>query len=69
MKPCFLPRVLCAIILIALVVWLVLDVSQRREQLVSLGGFFVLLLLLFVCSKHPRAVSAPFPAACECGNL
>ncbi|XP_015742964.1 sodium/nucleoside cotransporter 2-like isoform X1 [Python bivittatus] len=49
--------VLCAIFLIALVTWLVLDMSQRKEQLVSLGGFCVLVLLLFLFSKHHMAVS------------
>nr|XP_034986424.1 sodium/nucleoside cotransporter 1-like isoform X4 [Zootoca vivipara] len=52
----WLKWVLCAIILIGLVVWLVLDMSQRREQLVSLGGFAALVLVLFVCSKHHGAV-------------
>uniref|UniRef100_A0A8D2J6B1 Sodium/nucleoside cotransporter n=1 Tax=Varanus komodoensis TaxID=61221 RepID=A0A8D2J6B1_VARKO len=52
-----LRRVLCAAALVALVAWLVLDVSQRREQLVSLGGFAVLVVMLFLCSKHHAAVS------------
>ncbi|XP_039195425.1 sodium/nucleoside cotransporter 1-like [Crotalus tigris] len=53
----WLKWVLCAILLIALITWLVLDVSQRKEQLVSLGGFCVLVFLLFLFSKHPMAVS------------
>ncbi|XP_066491550.1 sodium/nucleoside cotransporter 2-like [Tiliqua scincoides] len=53
----WLKWVLCVIILIALIAWLVLDMSQRQEQLVSLGGFCVLVLILFACSKHHRAVS------------
>ncbi|XP_042331579.1 sodium/nucleoside cotransporter 2 isoform X2 [Sceloporus undulatus] len=53
----WLKWVLCALILIGLITWLALDMSQRREQLVSLGGFAVLVLILFACSKHHRAVS------------
>ncbi|XP_063170362.1 sodium/nucleoside cotransporter 2 isoform X2 [Candoia aspera] len=53
----WLKWVLCAVLLIALVTWLVLDISQRKEQLVSLGGFCVLVLLLFLFSKHHMAVS------------
>uniref|UniRef100_A0A8D2JD49 Sodium/nucleoside cotransporter n=1 Tax=Varanus komodoensis TaxID=61221 RepID=A0A8D2JD49_VARKO len=53
----WLKWVLCAAALVALVAWLVLDVSQRREQLVSLGGFAVLVVMLFLCSKHHAAVS------------
>ncbi|XP_061451849.1 sodium/nucleoside cotransporter 2-like [Rhineura floridana] len=53
----WLKWVLCAIILIGLVTWLVLDVSQRQEQLVSLAGFSALVLTLFACSKHHGAVS------------
>uniref|UniRef100_A0A8D0BNJ7 Sodium/nucleoside cotransporter n=1 Tax=Salvator merianae TaxID=96440 RepID=A0A8D0BNJ7_SALMN len=54
---CFLSRVIYALLVIALIVWLVLDVSQRREQLISLAGFAGLVLILFACSKHHRAVS------------
>ncbi|XP_048338003.1 sodium/nucleoside cotransporter 2-like [Sphaerodactylus townsendi] len=53
----WLKWVLCVVILIGLITWLVLDISQRREQLVSLAGFCTLALMLFVCSKHHRAVS------------
>ncbi|XP_054858259.1 sodium/nucleoside cotransporter 1-like [Eublepharis macularius] len=53
----WLKWVLCVIILIGLVTWLVLDISQRREQLVSLGGFCTLILVLFAGSKHHRVVS------------
>ncbi|XP_060545432.1 sodium/nucleoside cotransporter 1-like [Pantherophis guttatus] len=53
----WLKWVLCAILLIALITWLVLDMSQRKEQLVSLGGFCVLVFLLFLFSKHHMAVS------------
>ncbi|XP_060116187.1 sodium/nucleoside cotransporter 1-like [Heteronotia binoei] len=52
----WLKWVLCVVILIGLITWLVLDISQRQEQLVSLGGFCALLLVLFVGSKHHRAV-------------
>ncbi|XP_062998714.1 sodium/nucleoside cotransporter 2 [Elgaria multicarinata webbii] len=53
----WLKWVLCALILIGLITWLVLDVSQRQEQLVSLAGYIVLVLILFACSKHHGAVS------------
>uniref|UniRef100_A0A8C3WU99 Sodium/nucleoside cotransporter n=1 Tax=Catagonus wagneri TaxID=51154 RepID=A0A8C3WU99_9CETA len=42
---------------LGLVLWLVLDTSQRPEQLVSFAGICMFLLLLFACSKHHRAVS------------
>ncbi|XP_054858276.1 sodium/nucleoside cotransporter 2-like [Eublepharis macularius] len=42
---------------VSLITLLVLDVSQRKEQLVSLGGFSVLVLALFLCSRHHSAVS------------
>ncbi|XP_077173929.1 sodium/nucleoside cotransporter 1-like [Paroedura picta] len=53
----WLKWVLCVVILIGLITWLVVDISQRREQLVSLAGFCTLLLVLFASSKHHRAVS------------
>lgn len=43
---------------LGLVLWLVLDTSQRPEQLVSFAGICVFVSLLFACSKHHRAVSA-----------
>ncbi|XP_026565594.1 sodium/nucleoside cotransporter 2 isoform X3 [Pseudonaja textilis] len=52
----WLKWVLCAVLLIALITWLALDMSQRKEQLVSLGGFCVLIFLLFLFSKHHMAV-------------
>ncbi|XP_077934966.1 sodium/nucleoside cotransporter 1 isoform X2 [Halichoerus grypus] len=42
---------------LGLVLWLVLDTSQRPEQLVSFAGICVFISLLFACSKHHRAVS------------
>ncbi|KAJ7311197.1 hypothetical protein JRQ81_006807 [Phrynocephalus forsythii] len=48
--------VLGALLLIGLITWLVLDMSERREQLVSLGGFATLVLILFASSKHHGAV-------------
>uniref|UniRef100_A0A6J0UJ95 Sodium/nucleoside cotransporter n=1 Tax=Pogona vitticeps TaxID=103695 RepID=A0A6J0UJ95_9SAUR len=53
----WLKWVLCALLLIGLITWLVLDMSEKREQLVSLGGFAVLVLMLFASSKHHSAVS------------
>ncbi|XP_077173932.1 sodium/nucleoside cotransporter 2-like isoform X2 [Paroedura picta] len=49
--------VLYLLILAGLISFLVLDVSRRKEQLVSLAGFCVLVLLLFLFSKHHAAVS------------
>lgn len=43
--------------ILALVLWLALDTSQRPEQLVSFAGTCVFLILLFAFSKHHRAVS------------
>ncbi|XP_034880103.1 sodium/nucleoside cotransporter 1 isoform X3 [Mirounga leonina] len=42
---------------LGLVLWLVLDTSQRPEQLASFAGICVFISLLFACSKHHRAVS------------
>ncbi|KAM8782805.1 sodium/nucleoside cotransporter 1 [Rhynchonycteris naso] len=42
---------------LGLVLWLVLDTSQRPEQLVSFAGICVFISILFACSKHHRAVS------------
>ncbi|XP_045865406.1 sodium/nucleoside cotransporter 1 isoform X3 [Meles meles] len=42
---------------LGLVLWLILDTSQRPEQLVSFAGICVFISLLFACSKHHRAVS------------
>ncbi|NWV63528.1 S28A1 protein, partial [Malurus elegans] len=44
-------------LLAGLIVWLVLDTGRHPEQLISLGGFAFLVLFLFLCSKHHRAVS------------
>ncbi|XP_065498290.1 sodium/nucleoside cotransporter 1-like [Caloenas nicobarica] len=40
-----------------LIAWLALDTSRNPEQLISLAGFCFLVLFLFACSKHHRAVS------------
>ncbi|XP_029808440.1 sodium/nucleoside cotransporter 1 isoform X1 [Suricata suricatta] len=50
-------RALALAALLGLVLWLVLDTSQRPEQLVSFAGICVSLCLLFACSKHHCAVS------------
>ncbi|NWR85355.1 S28A1 protein, partial [Furnarius figulus] len=44
-------------LLAGLIAWLVLDTGRNPEQLISLGGFCVLVLFLFACSKHHGAVS------------
>ncbi|NXE39866.1 S28A1 protein, partial [Ptilorrhoa leucosticta] len=43
-------------LLAGLIVWLALDTGRNPEQLISLGGFFFLVLFLFACSKHHGAV-------------
>ncbi|XP_058150713.1 sodium/nucleoside cotransporter 1 isoform X2 [Dasypus novemcinctus] len=43
--------------LLGLFLWLLLDTSQRPQQLVSFAGICVFIALLFACSKHHRAVS------------
>lgn len=50
-------RVFIVVVLVLLVVWLVLDTSQRPEQLISFGGVCVFILLLFLLSAHRTAVS------------
>uniref|UniRef100_A0A8C5UCC8 Sodium/nucleoside cotransporter n=1 Tax=Malurus cyaneus samueli TaxID=2593467 RepID=A0A8C5UCC8_9PASS len=50
-------RFLWVALLAGLIVWLVLDTGRHPEQLISLGGFAFLVLFLFLCSKHHRAVS------------
>ncbi|NXG07617.1 S28A1 protein, partial [Sakesphorus luctuosus] len=44
-------------LLAGLIAWLALDTARNPEQLISLGGFCVLVLFLFACSKHHGAVS------------
>lgn len=64
----FLPlprRTLALAALLGLVSWLVLDTSQRPEQLVSFAGICVFVCLLFACSKHHRTVG-PQPSGPEC---
>lgn len=50
-------RVFIAVVLVLFVVWLVLDTSNRPEQLISFGGVCVFILLLFLLSAHRTAVS------------
>ncbi|KAL8197156.1 UNVERIFIED_CONTAM: hypothetical protein K2H54_014251 [Gekko kuhli] len=53
----WLKWVFYVLILVGLIAFLVFDVSRRKEQLVSLGGFSVLVLALFLCSRQYSAVS------------
>ncbi|XP_038640423.1 sodium/nucleoside cotransporter 1 [Scyliorhinus canicula] len=43
--------------LVGLVAWLAIDTAKRPEQLISFGGLCLLVLVLFIFSKSPRAVS------------
>ncbi|XP_048887422.1 sodium/nucleoside cotransporter 1 isoform X2 [Brienomyrus brachyistius] len=49
--------VFIVVILVLLLTWLVLDMSRHAEQLISFAGVWVFVLLLLICSTHPRAVS------------
>ncbi|MBN3307868.1 S28A1 protein, partial [Amia calva] len=40
-----------------LVAWIAVDTSKRPEQLISFGGVCMFVILLFIFSKHRRAVS------------
>ncbi|NXQ58844.1 S28A1 protein, partial [Anthoscopus minutus] len=53
----WLKWLLWVVLLAGLIVWLALDTGKNPEQLISLGGFCFLVLFLFACSKHHRAVS------------
>uniref|UniRef100_A0A8C8BJH6 Sodium/nucleoside cotransporter n=1 Tax=Otus sunia TaxID=257818 RepID=A0A8C8BJH6_9STRI len=52
----FLCRLLVVGHVVGLIPWLILDSSRNPEQLISLAGFFFLVLFLFACSKHHGAV-------------
>lgn len=54
---CLSCRGLALAAFLGLVLWLVLDTSQRPEQLVSFTGACVCVSILFACSKHRCAVS------------
>uniref|UniRef100_A0A7N8XCF5 Sodium/nucleoside cotransporter n=1 Tax=Mastacembelus armatus TaxID=205130 RepID=A0A7N8XCF5_9TELE len=69
-KRCFRPAVRCfksnlkwmkwvfiLAVVALLVVWLVLDTSQRPEQLISFGGVCMFIVLVFLFSAHRTAVS------------
>ncbi|XP_028926453.1 sodium/nucleoside cotransporter 2 [Ornithorhynchus anatinus] len=43
--------------LVGLCLWLGLDTAQRPKQLISFAGICTFIIILFACSKHPRAVS------------
>ncbi|KAG8440180.1 hypothetical protein GDO86_006108, partial [Hymenochirus boettgeri] len=45
------------LVLGGLIAWVVVDTSKRPEQLISFGGIFTFILILFILSKHHRAVS------------
>ncbi|XP_073083159.1 sodium/nucleoside cotransporter 1 isoform X4 [Manis javanica] len=53
----WLKRGLALAAFLGLVLWLILDTSQRPEQLVSFAGICVFVGFLFACSKHHGAVS------------
>ncbi|CAM9410900.1 solute carrier family 28 member 3 [Lampetra fluviatilis] len=46
-----------AAVLIAIVLWLALDTAkQGLNQLIPFGGLIMLILIMFICSKHPTRV-------------
>ncbi|XP_036910428.1 sodium/nucleoside cotransporter 2 isoform X2 [Sturnira hondurensis] len=49
--------VFAGVCLVGLILWLALDTAQRPEQLMSLAGMFLIILILFACSKNHSAVS------------
>ncbi|XP_037008056.2 sodium/nucleoside cotransporter 2 isoform X2 [Artibeus jamaicensis] len=54
---CWMKWVFAGVCLVGLILWLALDTAQRPEQLTSLAGIFLIILILFACSKHHSAVS------------
>ncbi|KAM7002499.1 sodium/nucleoside cotransporter 1 [Tautogolabrus adspersus] len=70
LSKCFRPAIRCfksnlkwikwvfiLVVVALLVAWLVLDTSQRPEQLISFGGVLMFVLLIFLLSAHRTAVS------------
>ncbi|XP_051918323.1 sodium/nucleoside cotransporter 1 isoform X2 [Hippocampus zosterae] len=53
----WLKWVFIVIVVVLLVLWLVLDTSQRPEQLISFGGVCMFILLTYLCSAHRTTVS------------
>uniref|UniRef100_A0A3Q1G5F8 Sodium/nucleoside cotransporter n=1 Tax=Acanthochromis polyacanthus TaxID=80966 RepID=A0A3Q1G5F8_9TELE len=53
----WLKWVFVLVVVVLLVVWLVLDTSNRPEQLISFGGVCAFVLLIFLFSAHRGAVS------------
>ncbi|XP_063786051.1 sodium/nucleoside cotransporter 2-like [Pseudophryne corroboree] len=45
------------LLLIGLITWLAVDTAKRPEQLISFGGVCMFVIILFLMSKHHRAVS------------
>ncbi|KAJ0069489.1 hypothetical protein NL108_008271, partial [Boleophthalmus pectinirostris] len=68
-KSCFEPVVSCLssyfkwikwafilLVVVLFVVWIAIDTSERPEQLISLGGVCMFVILIFLCSAHRTAV-------------
>ncbi|XP_019750961.1 sodium/nucleoside cotransporter 1 isoform X3 [Hippocampus comes] len=53
----WLKWVFIVIVVVLLALWLVLDTSQRPEQLISFGGVCMFILLTYLCSAHRTTVS------------
>ncbi|KAG9489674.1 hypothetical protein GDO78_005559 [Eleutherodactylus coqui] len=49
--------VFVALAFIGLIAWLAVDTAKRPTQLISFGGVCMFVILLFIASKHHRAVS------------
>ncbi|GCB77845.1 hypothetical protein scyTo_0015722 [Scyliorhinus torazame] len=49
--------------LVGLVAWLAIDTAKRPEQLISFGGLCLLVILLFIFSKSPRAIFLNYTTA------
>uniref|UniRef100_A0A8C3NW89 Sodium/nucleoside cotransporter n=1 Tax=Cyanoderma ruficeps TaxID=181631 RepID=A0A8C3NW89_9PASS len=54
----WLKWVLCAILIITIICWLILDVTKRgSRQLISFGGLVMYVLLMLIFSKYPTRVA------------
>ena len=54
-------RFLIALLVVALILWIVLETLTTPNQLISLVGYFVFLFILLISSKYPTQVKyAPY---------
>ncbi|XP_048786818.1 solute carrier family 28 member 3 isoform X2 [Lagopus muta] len=54
----WLKWVLCAVVIVAIIFWLIFDTArQGSHQLISFGGLVMYILLMFIFSKYPTRVA------------